>query len=200
VLLFNPMATLLPPPKRQKVYHGVPEPEPEAPHQSPNVVVQFISEEEDAIPLAPAVNIPANLPRESIEALLNKMLTKVCLILPHFYIFNLSTCRMETPFRSPSTLTCLKTRKIPEEHLHASSSLSPSKLTCSTIHQVPLHPKTSSSCAVHHKACFASDQPQDAPPPSLVRFLMRAFFSFLTHYNYNRTHLSHIMCLILTHR
>jgi len=77
---------------------------------------------------------------------------------------------METPFRSPSMLTCLTTRKLPEEHLHASLSLSPSKLT-STVHQAPLHPKTSSSCAVHHKACFASDQPQDAPPPFPVRFL-----------------------------
>ena len=39
------MATLLPPPKRQKLYHGVPEPEPELPKASPNVVVQFVSEE-----------------------------------------------------------------------------------------------------------------------------------------------------------
>ncbi|KIK02382.1 hypothetical protein K443DRAFT_6159 [Laccaria amethystina LaAM-08-1] len=66
------MATLLPPPKRQKVYHGIPEPEPESPHQSQNIVVQFISEE-DGRSLAPAVNIPANLPRESLEALLNKI-------------------------------------------------------------------------------------------------------------------------------
>jgi hypothetical protein len=176
------MATLLPPPKRQKVYHGIPEPEPESPHQSQNIVVQFISEE-DGRSLAPAVNIPANLPRESLEALLNKISIQVHLILPHIYIFNPSTCRMKTPFRSPSTLTCLKTRMLPKEHLHASSSLNPSKLTCSTTHQAPSRPKTSSSSTVHHKACFASDQPQDAPPPSLVRFLTRAFFSFLTHYS-----------------
>ncbi|KAH9840010.1 WD-repeat protein [Rhodofomes roseus] len=69
------MATLLPPPKRQKVYHGVPEPEPEAPKPSPNVVVQFVSEE-DGQPLAPAVNLPANISREGLEALVNKLSTK----------------------------------------------------------------------------------------------------------------------------
>ena len=36
------------------------EPEPEAPHQSPNIIVQFISEE-DGRSLPPAVNIPAKL-------------------------------------------------------------------------------------------------------------------------------------------
>ena len=70
------MATLLPPPKRQKVYHGVPEPEPEAPKTSPNVVVQFVSEE-NGEPLAPAVNLPANVSREGLEALVNKLNTKV---------------------------------------------------------------------------------------------------------------------------
>ena len=76
------MATLLPPPKRQKVYHGVPEPEPEPPKQVPNVVVQFVSEE-DGEALAPAVNLPANLSREALEALVNKLNTKVSLILDH---------------------------------------------------------------------------------------------------------------------
>lgn len=78
------MATLLPPPKRQKVYHGVPEPEPEAPKPSPNVVVQFVSEE-NGEPLAPAVNLPANVSREGLEALVNKLNTKVnkyCSVLP----------------------------------------------------------------------------------------------------------------------
>ncbi|KAI0796167.1 WD-repeat protein [Abortiporus biennis] len=69
------MATLLPPPKRQKVYHGVPEPEPELPQPSPNVVVQFVSEDSGE-PLAPAVNLPANLSREALEALVNKLNTK----------------------------------------------------------------------------------------------------------------------------
>ncbi|EKM50081.1 uncharacterized protein PHACADRAFT_213844 [Phanerochaete carnosa HHB-10118-sp] len=69
------MATLLPPPKRQKVYHGVPEPEPEPSKPTPNVVVQFISNE-DGDPLAPAVNLPANLSREALETLVNKLNTK----------------------------------------------------------------------------------------------------------------------------
>lgn len=69
------MATLLPPPKRQKLYHGVPEPQPEPVRQTPNVVVQFVAED-DGKPLAPAVSIPANTPREGLELLLNT-LTKV---------------------------------------------------------------------------------------------------------------------------
>ena len=70
------MATLLPPPKRQKVYHGVPEPEKEPPKPSPHVVVQFVSED-DGQPLAPAVNLPANVTREGLEAIVNKLNTKV---------------------------------------------------------------------------------------------------------------------------
>lgn len=66
------MATLLPPPKRIKVYHGIPEPEIEQPKPSPSIVVQFVSEE-DGSPLAPAVNLPANVSREGLEALVNKL-------------------------------------------------------------------------------------------------------------------------------
>ncbi|KAI0358266.1 WD-repeat protein [Trametes cingulata] len=69
------MATLLPPPKRQKVYHGVPAPEPEPPKASPHIVVQFVNEE-DGQPLAPAVNLPANVSREGLEAIVNKLNTK----------------------------------------------------------------------------------------------------------------------------
>jgi ribosome assembly protein 4 len=71
------MATLLPPPKRVKLYHGVPEPEPEPPKPSPNIVVQFVAED-DGRSLAPAVNLPANVTREGLEVLLNKLTTKVC--------------------------------------------------------------------------------------------------------------------------
>jgi hypothetical protein len=74
------MATLLPPPKRVKVYHGVPEPEPEPPKPSSNIVVQFVSEE-DGQPLAPAVNLPANLSREALEGLLNKLSPQVYSVL-----------------------------------------------------------------------------------------------------------------------
>ena len=71
------MATLLPPPKRAKLYHGVAEPEPEPPKPSPNVVVQFVHEHDDT-PIAPAVNLPANVAREGLEALVNQLRTKVC--------------------------------------------------------------------------------------------------------------------------
>ncbi|KAJ7070016.1 WD-repeat protein [Mycena amicta] len=69
------MATLLPPPKRQKLYHGITPPvvasdANDAP--KPNVVVQFVSED-DGEALAPAVSIPADLSREAIEGLLNKL-------------------------------------------------------------------------------------------------------------------------------
>ncbi|THH10564.1 hypothetical protein EW146_g8331 [Bondarzewia mesenterica] len=69
------MATLLPPPKRQKVYHGVPEPKQEVPAPSPNIVVQFVSED-DGTPLAPAVNLPANVSREDLQVLVNKLTAK----------------------------------------------------------------------------------------------------------------------------
>lgn len=70
------MATLLPPPKRQKVYHGVPEPPKEEPTPTPNIVVQFVSES-DGKALAPAVNIPANVTREALELLVNKLSPEV---------------------------------------------------------------------------------------------------------------------------
>lgn len=71
------MATLLPPPKRVKVYHGPSEPEPELLTPSPNIVVQFVSDD-DGTPLAPAVSLPANVSREGLEALVNKLTTHVC--------------------------------------------------------------------------------------------------------------------------
>ena len=73
--LWRVMATLLPPPKRQKVYHGVPEPKPEPIQPSPNVVVQFVNEH-DGASIAPAVNLPANVARETLEVLVNQLRTK----------------------------------------------------------------------------------------------------------------------------
>jgi ribosome assembly protein 4 len=70
------MATLLPPPKRAKVYHGIPEPEPEQPKPSPNIIVQFVSEE-NGTALAPAVNLPANVSRGDLEALVNNLSSQV---------------------------------------------------------------------------------------------------------------------------
>ncbi|KAG1877618.1 quinon protein alcohol dehydrogenase-like superfamily [Suillus subalutaceus] len=69
------MATLLPPPKRLKLYHGIAEPEPEPLKESPNVVVQFVNEH-DGTPIAPAVNLPANIAREGLELLVNQLRTK----------------------------------------------------------------------------------------------------------------------------
>jgi ribosome assembly protein 4 len=54
----------------------VPEPEREPPKPSPHVVVQFVSDE-DGEALAPAVNLPANVSREDLEALVNKLNNKV---------------------------------------------------------------------------------------------------------------------------
>lgn len=70
------MATLLPPPKRRKLYHGVPEPEVKPAPAVPNIVVQFVNEE-DGKPLAPAVNLPADLSRDDLETLLNKLSSQV---------------------------------------------------------------------------------------------------------------------------
>ncbi|KZT25163.1 WD40 repeat-like protein [Neolentinus lepideus HHB14362 ss-1] len=69
------MSVLLPPPKRRKVYHGVQEPAPEPLKTTPNVVVQFVSED-DGSSLAPAVNLPANVSREALEGLVNKLSVK----------------------------------------------------------------------------------------------------------------------------
>jgi ribosome assembly protein 4 len=71
------MATLLPPPKRPKIYHGVEPPEPKPIEPVPNVVVQFVSEE-DGSTIAPPVNLPANLTKEALEQLVNKFSSTVC--------------------------------------------------------------------------------------------------------------------------
>jgi len=70
------MAALLPPPKRQKVYNGIPEPEKVPVEQSPNVVVQFVSED-DGSALAPAVSLPADVSREDLQGLVNRLTSKV---------------------------------------------------------------------------------------------------------------------------
>lgn len=76
------MATRLPPPKRIKLDNGVPLPIPEKNPSTPvsNIVVQFVSED-DGKPLAPAVNIPADFGRDGLEAMINKLSSKVTLAL-----------------------------------------------------------------------------------------------------------------------
>ena len=96
------MATLLPPPKRRKLYHGVPEPEVKPAPIVPNIVVQFVNEE-DGKALAPAVNLPADLSRDDLESLLNKLSSQASnlhLYLPHLDRF---TFRRMIRFRLPST-------------------------------------------------------------------------------------------------
>lgn len=69
------MATLLPPPKRAKVYHNhdsAPVLQDTSSQPAPNVVVQFVSEA-DGNPIASAVNIPSDFTREGLEALVNKL-------------------------------------------------------------------------------------------------------------------------------
>ena len=78
------MATLLPPPKRQKVYNGIPEPEKVTVEQSPNVVVQFVSED-DGSALAPAVSLPANVSREDLQGLVNRLTSKVRVLVKAIY-------------------------------------------------------------------------------------------------------------------
>lgn len=80
------MAALLPPPKRQKVYHGIEPPAPEPVAQVPSVVVQFVSEDSGQ-PLAPAVTFPADFGRDGLESLVNKLTPEVCfpyVVHPHF--------------------------------------------------------------------------------------------------------------------
>lgn len=73
------MATLLPPPKRQKYYHenddNKPVPVPAEP--VPNIVVQFVSEDDENVLLGPAVTLPADFSREGLELLANKQSNQV---------------------------------------------------------------------------------------------------------------------------
>ncbi|KAG6826650.1 hypothetical protein H0H92_014977 [Tricholoma furcatifolium] len=116
------MATRLPPPKRIKTYHGVPEPEPEAPKPSSNIVVQFVSEE-DGQPLAPAVNLPANTSREGLEVLLNKLSTQDEDPVP----FQFHVALPEGPDVKPGAPTRIVIQKSLEADVlgHSSDSFSP---------------------------------------------------------------------------
>ncbi len=70
------MSALLPPPKRTKLYHGIPEPEKPEPEPSPSIIVQFVAED-DGRNLAPAIQLPANVSREDLELLVNKLSSNV---------------------------------------------------------------------------------------------------------------------------
>src|ERR1700733_1778769 len=147
------MATLLPPPKRVKVYHGVPEPEPEVPKPSPNIVVQFVSED-DGKPLAPAVNLPSNVSREGLEALVNKLSTQVSLIAVELRSHsNPSDARTMNQCRSRFTYRYLRMLHL-LGHLQESSFRNPLKQMCCRIRHRHLQRKMYSSSIVRHNQCF----------------------------------------------
>jgi len=70
------MAALLPPPKRQKLHNGVPEPEPQQIAPTYNVVVQFVSED-DGQSLGPAISLPSNVSTEQLQTLVNNLKSQV---------------------------------------------------------------------------------------------------------------------------
>jgi hypothetical protein len=101
------MATLLPPPKRQKVYNGVTEPEKSPVEPSQNVVVQFVSED-DGSALAPAVSLPANVSRDDLQSLVNTLTSKVAVVFHRPYdrlliAHNHDVARTTSPSLSSST-------------------------------------------------------------------------------------------------
>lgn len=71
------MAVLIPPSKLRSLDHSVSEPEAKI---TQNIVVQFVSED-DGKPLAPTVSLPANVSREGLETLVNKLKSQVCYVL-----------------------------------------------------------------------------------------------------------------------
>jgi ribosome assembly protein 4 len=69
------MATLLPPPKRQKSAYSqslLPKVEPAPAAPIPSVVVQF-KNAEDGSNLGPAINLPADTGRDALQMLVNKL-------------------------------------------------------------------------------------------------------------------------------
>ncbi len=77
------MTTLLPPPKRQKIYLENDKNKPPTPppaESAPNVIVQFVSEENGESPIGEVVNIPSDFSREALELLANKQANEVNLL------------------------------------------------------------------------------------------------------------------------
>ena len=75
------MTTRLPPPKRQKIYLENDKNRPPTPpvESAPNVVVQFVSEENGETPMGDVVNIPSGFSREALELLANKQANEASL-------------------------------------------------------------------------------------------------------------------------
>lgn len=81
------MATLLPPPKRQKLNNSHPRSvqkisATEEERYVPQVIVQFKNAEDGTL-LGPAINLPADTNREALQMLVNKLRGEVrCFLLP----------------------------------------------------------------------------------------------------------------------
>ena len=153
------MATLLPPSKRQKLYNGVPKPE-KSPEPSPNVVVQFVSED-DGFALSPAVSLPANVSREDLQSLVNTLTSKVCFI-ERFTFHILNTIDIPRPMNpclsnSMSRYQGMPRLKNPRE------SWSPSRSRPMCFHTLPTRSRQRIflSSAVLHSPCSALDQLRD---------------------------------------
>lgn len=144
------MATLLPPPKRQKVYHGIPEPKKEEEQPVPHVVVQFVAED-DGRQLAPAVNLPANVSRDALEALVNKLSTEVRpqSTLNHVVTNRIASLLFRTTIQSHSLSTSRYQQTKPNPAcLPVSQSLNPSNLISLNTQHIRSHRRMSSSSTV----------------------------------------------------
>ena len=74
------MATLLPPPKRQKIENGIPVSEPVKTENTCNVIVQFVSED-DGVSFGPAVSLPADVSTEGLQTLVNNLKSQVTFVI-----------------------------------------------------------------------------------------------------------------------
>src|SRR6266404_549399 len=157
------MATLLPPPKRQKLHNGVPEPEKAPPGPSPNVVVQFVSED-DGSALAPAVSLPANVSRDDLQSLVNTLTSKVCFIqrLSNYILNAHHIPRLMNPCLSNSMSRYQLMTPRPK-NLRESSSQSRSKPTFFHILPTRSHRRIFLLSIVLHSPFSVSDQLHDAP-------------------------------------
>lgn len=69
------MSTLLPPPKRQKSAYSQSLKPPEAtpePERIPEITIQFVSADDNS-PLGPPMRVPADMPRNALQALVNEI-------------------------------------------------------------------------------------------------------------------------------
>lgn len=93
------MATLLPPPKRQKLnFDPAKHVEAPAPADVPHVVIQFKNAEDGSF-LGPAINLPANTGRDAMQMLVNKLRGEVS-SLPCFCVAGKGNALLNLRFRT----------------------------------------------------------------------------------------------------